>query len=604
MTYRRICPVILILALFALPAVPAPNTNDGVEVLFMLCDPIGANTGLLWNNFERLGWDVTVTGTHEVVGNCNYVTTSITVGTTLASIGGLGTFDVLAISPTPGSYRSVSSPASDLRESVKALRLIQQADAAGLTLYAGCSSLLVLAEAGILDGRDVVCHSTLRSECEDTGASCSTGSFRTPPKTDGNLVTGTNQRYFALEIPEAIARSLDDEGSFERSLDLLLLEEIELAWLKLDPSDAVTSAVAVGTPRSDLAYDACALEDGFVIAGQTYAGDQGNSNALVIRFDEDAQPLWSSALGGPGRDVAHSVCATSDGGIAVAGLTTSAGGGSEDLLLFKLSANGALLWTKTYGGAEPDAGFGLCETSNGDLVITGYTHLSDGAFSALQILRVDAGGEEIWSSVYDGGYYERGHSIIELPDGTLMIAGGTASIGTGNYDLLLAAYSASGDLLWIDAYGRASYDIAEQVILTRSGDLVAAGFGDIDGSDPNSAIITRIDGTGQRIWFKRNGSRLSFDYAQAVIELDSGGFLLCGATTGEETGRNDVWLFSLSEDGGKLWEQRYGSDSGNEWANALCRIADGRIVSVGWTRSHGAGSHDVLVMFVNPSDAI
>ena len=139
------------------------------------------------------------------------------------------------------------------------------------------------------------------------------------------------------------------------------------------------------------------------------------------------------------------------------------------------------------------------------------------------------------------------------------------------------------------------------MILTESGDAVIAGFGDLDGSDPNNAILTRVDAEGKRLWLKRNGPRLSFDYAQGVVELDSGSFLLCGAFAAEETGRNDVWLLAFSAEGSKLWEQTYGWGAENEWANALCRLADGRIVSVGWTRSHGAGSHDVLVMVLDPA---
>jgi hypothetical protein len=470
-----------------------------------------------------------------------------------------------------------------------------------MTLFAGCSALLVLAEAGILDGREVVCHSELRSECEETGASCSTGSFRKPPIVDQNLVTATNQRYFALEIPEAMARSLDRLDTFEPSIDQLALADFESDRTDLEPSEVVAAAVAIGSRRSDLAYDVCSLADGFVIAGKTYGGANGNADALILRLDAEGEVLWAKSFGGPGREVGYAVCTTSDGGVAIAGLTTSAGSGSEDVLLFKLSSDGDLLWTRTYGGADPDAGFGLCEAANGDLVVTGYTHRPNGFFSALYLLRVDSTGEELWSTVYDGGYYERGHSVVEREDGSILVAGGSSSIGAGNYDMVLFAFSAEGDRLWFEAYGRASYDIAEQVILTQSGDPVIVGFGDIDGSDPNNAIVTRVDAEGKRIWLKRNGPRLSFDYAQGVVELDSQDLLLCGAATGDETGRNDVWLLTFSPDGDKLWEQRFGADSENEWANALCRIADSRVVSVGWTRSAGAGSHDVLVMFIDPS---
>ena len=410
--------------LVGLSVVAAPNPNDGIQVLLMLCDPFGANTGLLWNNFERLGWDVTTTGRQSVVGNCNYVTTTITIDVLLNYISDIGPFDAVAISPTPGTYLYVPSPASDLRESEKATSLIQQANAQGLTLYAGCSALHVLAEADVLEGRNVVCHSKLLTECNGTGASCLRGSFRRPPLTDGNLVTGTNQRYFALEIPEAMARSLDRLDRFEPSIDRLALVDFDPGRVDLEPSEAVTSASAFGTAESDLAYDVCSFGDGFVVVGQTYGGNQGNVDALVLCFDASGALLWARVFGGPGRDVAHSVCPTADGALAIAGLTTSAGAGSEDALLFKLTSYGDLLWARTYGGTDPDAGLGLCEAANGDLLLTGYTHGPDLTFSALRLLRVDCAGEKRWTALYDGIYYERGHSIVERPDGSLLVAGG------------------------------------------------------------------------------------------------------------------------------------------------------------------------------------
>ena len=586
--------------LLGLAAAAAPSPNDGIQLLFMLCDPFGANTGLLWNNFERLGWDVTSTGTHAVIENCSYTTTSITVDAQLDALPGLGSFDALAISPTPGTHRYMTTPASDLRENQKALALIRQADAQGITLFAGCSAFLALADAGILEGRTVVHHSKLADECEGAGAACSVGSKSNPPLTDGNLITGTNIRYFALEIPEAIARSLDRLDAFEPSLDQLTLSDLEVTSVAIDPAGAVIEALALGTSLSDLAHDVCPLGGGFVVVGQTYSGDPGNLDALIARFGPDGQPLWTKTFGGPGRDTAHSVCVANDGGIVVAGLTTSAGAGSEDVLLFKLTADGGLLWTRTYGGTGADAAFGLCEAANGDLLVTGYTHAADVEFSALSLLHVDAAGEPIWSTTYDGRYYERGHSVVEGADGTFFVAGGSATLGQSNYNMMLAAFAANGEQLWTKSCGIGTYDIAEQVILTDRGDLVVVGFGD-GSSDPNNAIVSRVDTGGEIVWRKRNGPRTSFDYGQGVIELASGDLLVCGALTGEETGRNDVWLLTYSADGDVVWEQQFGSDTENEWANALCRLADGRIVSVGWTRSHGAGSHDLLVMMIDPA---
>ena len=592
-----------LLVLTSIAVFPAPNPDDGITVFYLLCEPFGAYGLNLWNNFERLGWDVTSAGTHPVVERCNAMTTDVTVDVVIDSSVDLGDFDVLAVSPTKGTHRVVANPAADLRENEAALELVRKAHADAMTLYAGCSSFLVFADAGVLEGRRAVHSPKYVSACKEAAAECFYGGKTQPPIVDENVITGTNQRYFALEIPEAIARSLDRLDAFEPALDLLRLTDLPVSSTSIDSEGAVVAANAHGTDVSDLAYDVCSFDDGFVVAGQTYGGEGGNADALIMRFGPDAKPLWARTLGGPGRDTAYSACATSDGAIAIAGLTTSAGAGGEDVLIAKISAEGQVIWKRTYGADDSDAAFSLCEASNGDLLVTGITHTSETEFSAVYLLRLDQEGEEVWSTYYDGALHERGHSVVEKEDGTVLVAGGSSSLRRQNYDMILASFSQEGDLQDVQACAVGVYDIAEDVILTESGDAVVVGFGDDGNSagDPNQVLISRVDAEGKVLWNQRCGKRASFDYGQGIVELESGALVVCGASTGDETGVNDVLFLTVSESGDELWQQRFGEDAESEWANALCEIADGRIVSVGWTRSFGAGSHDLLVMVLDPT---
>src|SRR5437879_6094738 len=45
-----------------------------------------------------------------------------------------------------------------------------------------------------------------------------------------------------------------------------------------------------------------------------------------------------------------------------------------DILLAKFYANGTLQWTKALGGTKDDHGYSVIETSNGSLVVAGYTY--------------------------------------------------------------------------------------------------------------------------------------------------------------------------------------------------------------------------------------
>ena len=599
MRSNRVCCLLLIVLAIGAVATASPDLQDGVAVLFLLCDPFGANTGLLWSNFERLGWDVTIVGTDPVVNLCSPLTTTVTAQCTVDEAIDLRDYAVVAISPTPGTYAPRSDPAGDLLGSQDALRLIERADSLGLTLYAGCSSLLVLDGAGVLAGHDIVHHSRLRS-IRDTAdaASYTVGDANHPPMASENVVTATNQRFFALEIPEAIARSLDLARSPSAASSV---GTAQLSWSRtaVEPVAAVVDAAAWGTPSSEGALDVCAYEDGFVLTGYTYAASRG-ADVLVARFDGRGECLWSTAYGGAGREVGHAISVLPDGRLAVAGYTTSIGNGGEDALLLLLGSDGQIDGVRSYGGGDHDAAFGLCVTKRGKLVLTGTTHSFDATFSAVYTVCATSDGTEIWSALHDGARYERGHAVVERQDGRLVVAGGTASSGAGNYDMLLVGYSREGEELWTQTLGRSSYDIAEQLVLAADGDLLVVGYGDLEGSDPNDVKLYRLGPDCEQRWDAAYGPRRSFDYGEDVLELDDGRLLVCGASGADGTGRSDVWLLCYSAEGERLWDQRFGEFAGSEWANALCRLADGRIVVVGWSRSHGAGRQDVLALTVDP----
>ena len=84
-------------------------------------------------------------------------------------------------------------------------------------------------------------------------------------------------------------------------------------------------------------------------------------------------PSFCKAIGGPESESGSSLIQTSDGGYAIAGITTSFGAGGADVYVVKLDAKGNLQWTKTIGGKSADGGSSLIQTSDGGYAIAGTT---------------------------------------------------------------------------------------------------------------------------------------------------------------------------------------------------------------------------------------
>ena len=83
--------------------------------------------------------------------------------------------------------------------------------------------------------------------------------------------------------------------------------------------------------------------------------------------------LWTRTYGGTHNDGFRSAIHTSDGANLAVGYTYSFGPANSNVFAVKVDDNGNTLWTQTYGGAGMDYGYGVCETSDGCYVITGYT---------------------------------------------------------------------------------------------------------------------------------------------------------------------------------------------------------------------------------------
>ncbi len=78
-------------------------------------------------------------------------------------------------------------------------------------------------------------------------------------------------------------------------------------------------------------------DGGHIVAGYTHSFGSGNGDFWLIKTDSRGDEEWNMTIGGPARDVAYDVDETSDGGLAVTGLTMSYGKGNADFWLIKIA---------------------------------------------------------------------------------------------------------------------------------------------------------------------------------------------------------------------------------------------------------------------------
>lgn len=286
---------------------------------------------------------------------------------------------------------------------------------------------------------------------------------------------------------------------------------------------------------NDEARDISVAPDGSVyIAGSTFVGGNG---ALLLKFGPDGSLLWQRAFGANGN--AEGVAVAADGSVYVTGGSRAADASAEDLFVTRFSADGALLWFKTWG--MPDAsekGQGIAVAPDGNIVVAGVGPRAGDPF-AFQfdavVLKVDADGNVIWQRAFGGGDVADSRGGVAVgSDGSAYIAGGFQGPGGGNAfinDALLLKVSADGTLEWARTWGGKSGDFAEDVAVAPDGNVIFVGGTDSYGQGGgNDAFYLRVSPGGRGSDALTWGSP-AIDDARGV-GIASDGTISIGATTG------------------------------------------------------------------------
>ena len=244
--------------------------------------------------------------------------------------------------------------------------------------------------------------------------------------------------------------------------------------------------------------------------------------------------------GGPDRDGANGVAVAGDGSVYVTGETRSfgAGSGDSDAFLLKYNASGALLWQRTYGTAPDDLNSGMeagidvavAPDNSGVLVVGNYRD------SNIFLAKFSPAGDLLWDLTWGATpqAQEFANAIAVAANGTIYVAGGTASFGAGQGDAFLLSFTSGGILNWQRTWGGDGFDIPNGVAVATDGSIYISGDTQFTA---NSAFLVKFAAAGsvvlQREWglVGRNGVP-GETTGNGVAAAPAGGAYVVGDTTG------------------------------------------------------------------------
>jgi hypothetical protein len=330
-------------------------------------------------------------------------------------------------------------------------------------------------------------------------------------------------------------------------------------------------------------FDMALTQDGNVLAvGATnhlhmppYSGD-----VLFMEFNLDGEVLWERTWGGGGYEQAFSVTPAGDGGYYVFGETDSYGAGDRDFFLLKITAGGTEDWFQTYGGANREWPYGMLRLSNGDLLLYGFTEVSAGERDQYA-LRVDSGGDTIWEYTVGSSGEEFVIDALETEEGDLVLA-----VVVGE-DGKLEKLDANGNLQWEKRYELDGWQFASQVARTEDGGFLLAGFS-MDSSQQADIWLAHCASTGELERETSFGNPSFDDYANSLIQLKDGTYLI--GILG-----NGMALKRIDEDGNALWERSLVGQS-VYGATALIELESGGFLVAGFVQIINGRSYDAIIL--------
>ncbi len=356
------------------------------------------------------------------------------------------------------------------------------------------------------------------------------------------------------------------------------------------PSTWASWRAVIGGMDSDVGYSAAPSGDGgYALLGVTRPVGGGPYDAFLVRVDFAGNVLWSHTYDRGSTDFSYAIVNCSDGGFVITGGAYNSRLGQYQAWLFKVDANGTLVWDRLLGNGTQDVGFSLTKTADGGYAVAGYKNGTD-----VYLIKTNSTGITEWERTYGGAGNDWGKCVIQTLDGGYAISGWTTSYSSSAQAYIVRT-SADGTVLWENHFGNGtsySYGLVEML----DGGFVLSGHTNGMGGGLMDLYAVRTDSSGDRIWERAYGGGAD-DYGYSVFRVD-GGLVFGGATSSFDSTYSKIYLVGTDEAGNMLWSAYLGFSNVTVTGSVAIHNPDGSFLAIGNTNTYTSGSDDLFAMRV------
>jgi uncharacterized delta-60 repeat protein len=301
-------------------------------------------------------------------------------------------------------------------------------------------------------------------------------------------------------------------------------------------------------------------------------------------------------------DRAQAITTDSHGNIYVTGVSDSTLS-FVDIVTFKYSPSGTLLWTRRYttDRRRRDIPYAIAVDRN-DNVYIGGTSFTTATSSDFIILKYDSSGAEQWAARYDGpdSDVDLLSSMVIDTAGNVYAAGGSYSLNTF-YDFVTVKYNTNGVRQWVQTYNGlgGQDDGANAIALDDAANVYVTGY---SYSGISGDVVTLMyDTQGVLKWTARYDGPGSLRDEAFAVGLDSGRNVFVTGYSYNGPYR-DFLTIKYDSTGAEVWNREFDGPLGlDDFASALVVDHTGNVYVGGLCTANSATAFDFGVVKYNSS---
>lgn len=353
----------------------------------------------------------------------------------------------------------------------------------------------------------------------------------------------------------------------------------------------------LGNLKHNFTYSIITVDDGGYIVLADTETDTNSMDYFITRVSESNEIIWQKTFGGSGVDRPSEIISVANGNFLIIGSTTSTDGdissnhGLYDYWLFKINANGDLIWEKTFGGSNSDFGIDIKTHTGSEIYVGGNSSSIDGDVTEnnggndFWFIKLNENGELLQEDNYGGSNDEYFKDLLIDGNDDFYLLGGTRSddgdisFNHGEKDVWIVKADSNGELLWEKSFGGSNVEEGKVTLVKEDSSLIiGAVTNSIDGDltknyGLNDYWIFNIDRSGALIWQKVFGGSRS-DVLKDILKTNDG-FLIGGNSNsydgivGENKGLSDVWFVKVYSNGILNWHATYGGSGSDNCSKII-----------------------------------